>query len=208
MVHTDQELPFSEACERNKGPILDVLRGYKLTGSVLEIGHGTGQHAVAFSSELALEWHPTDVSSYNWMMTERLALQSEKIKAFCQPPKALEVGSLPLKEQLPRTFTHAFTANTLHIMSAALAQKFCQEIGVLVEENGFLFLYGPFKFRGQFTSESNGEFDHSLKSRDPLSGIRDFESVEKWLSNQFSFLARHPMPAFNECLVFLKKGVL
>ena len=207
-MHTDQELPFSEACERNKGPILDVLRGYKLTGSVLEIGHGTGQHAIAFSSGLAVEWHPTDVSSYNWMMAERLALQTEAVKRFCQSPKNLEVGNKSLKEQVPQTFSHAFTANTLHIMSSALAQKFCQEIGSLVLENGLLFLYGPFKFRGAFTSESNKEFDQSLKNRDPLSGIRDFESVEKWLAHDFSFLARHPMPAFNECLVFLKKGVL
>ncbi|MAZ49523.1 MAG: methylase [Halobacteriovoraceae bacterium] len=190
------EKPFSQACENNKNPILEVLKKLQVTGDVLEIGHGTGQHASYFSKHLPVKWFPADRKENNWMM--------ESNGNNLHSPIAFEVGHLALKKQVDQSFDTVFTANTLHIMSEKLALKFCREVSDIIKGQGLLVIYGPFKFEGKFTSESNQEFDNHLKSKDPLMGIRDFEKIKSGL-NDFIHLETIAMPANNFILCFKKK---
>ena len=119
-------------------------------------------------------------------------------------PISLEVGDIALKDQVDQSFDTVFTANTLHIMSEQLALKFCREVSDIIKAQGFLIIYGPFKFKGEFTSESNQEFDNHLKSKDPLMGIRDFEKIKSELKG-FIHLETIAMPANNFILCFKKK---
>lgn len=200
-----KSLAFSQACENNKDPILNILKDYFKTGSVLEIGHGTGQHAEYFSSKLSLEWFPADVAENNQMMIDRIEAHELPLSA----PFTLRVSSeKSMKEQLGCTFTHAFTANTLHIMSEEEVEIFSREVKEIINPGGYLLVYGPFKFNGNYTTQSNEDFDQWLKDRDPKSGIKDFEKINKLLDqNKFDFVAKHDLPANNHILVYQKFGI-
>lgn len=199
------ECPFSAASERNKLPILQVLAQYELRGTVLEIGHGTGQHGEFFVQFLDVQWQPTDVEENIWMMRERRALLGEDhVQRLLTPLPLRAQEGRTLESQLSQRFDHGFSANTLHIMSEAEAQIFCQEVGALIKPRGHLFLYGPFCFQGEFTSESNRDFDQSLRSRGGDMGIRDFEMIEQNLKN-FRFVKRYDLPANNNLLVFVRE---
>jgi cyclopropane fatty-acyl-phospholipid synthase-like methyltransferase len=192
-------LTSSEACERNKGPILAVLR-LELAAShrVLEIGSGTGQHAVHFASHLAhLEWQPSERREHLAQLAERIALEgTPNLKA----PIALDVRDEPW----PAVAADAiFSANTLHIMSWEEVQQFFRGAGVTLDAGGVLCVYGPFSYRGRHTSSSNAEFDEYLKARDPGSGIRDFEALDGLARGQrFELCADHAMPANNRTLIW------
>jgi SAM-dependent methyltransferase len=195
-------LPFSEACERNKGPILEVLRPL-LAGcsTVLEIGAGTGQHAVHFAQHLPhLTWQPTDRGEYLAGLAARIAQQG--------PPNL----RLPLELDVtqpawPIVVSDAvYSANTLHIMSWPEVEALFRGIGRVLGPGGRLAIYGPFRYRGAFTSESNAHFDRALRERDPASGIRDFEAVDALAAaQQFELLADHPMPANNQLLAWVRR---
>lgn len=200
---TTPQLPFSQAAQNNQDPILNVIKHYVDGGELLEIGHGNGQHAVYMSEELQIPWQPTDVKENLWIVEKRKELAQLK---YLKAPKELQVGSVPLKKQLAEIYTYIYTANTLHIMSLDEVVIFCQEVGELLKPSGFLFIYGPFKFDGNFTSDSNIDFDLYLKSNNPLSGIRDFERIETELrSKRISFEKRYDLPANNHLLVFRKE---
>src|SRR5882757_4769635 len=134
-------LPFSAACERNKDPILEVLRiRFADRTQVLEIGSGTGQHAVHFARTLAhLIWHPTEQLAYLPDLAERVKLEgSHNLRA----PTLLDVRQAvwPL-----RSVDAIFTANTLHIMSwPEVAALF----GGVLAPGGVLCVYGPFRYAG------------------------------------------------------------
>lgn len=197
------ELPFSPACERNKIPILEVLKGYILLGDVLEVGHGTGQHAEYFASSLPVVWHPSDLEDNHWMLRERSKHWPLEWQDKIAAPLSLRVqSSMSLWEQLKRDFDHVYTANTLHIMTEQEAYLFCEQVDRLVKAQGFLFLYGPFLYQGQATSESNIQFDAELRSRGTGSGLREFDQLAKRLTMAFDFIARHDLPANNQLLVF------
>lgn len=197
------ELPSSLACLRNRDPILNILKKYiNKKDKILEIGHGTGEHAVYFASQLDCLWYPADQPSYNWIMEERAKLfELENLKKVI----SLVVGEIELKEQIKSKFSGVFSANTLHIMSEELAYKLCDEVTDLLESNGHLYFYGPFKFDGKFTSESNEQFDYSLRARGEGSGIRDFEKFEEILArNKIKLIERYDLPANNQLLIFRK----
>lgn len=194
------ELPHSVASERNKDIILDKLKSYGPLGEVLEMGHGTGQHSVHFCNNMDVKWFPADVATNNWMMAERMRIANLP-NLF--PPIAFEVGPKPIEEQIGRNFDSVFTANTFHIMAEGHVVEFCQNLHKLLRQEGRFFLYGPFKFEGQFTSESNQIFDASLRSNHPQMGIRDFEMITKELAQtNINFKQRHDLPANNQLLVF------
>jgi cyclopropane fatty-acyl-phospholipid synthase-like methyltransferase len=199
LSQTRAVLTLSEACERNKGPILEVLRTeFAASHSVLEVGSGTGQHAVHFAAHLPhLAWQPSEVA-------EQLAPLAERIRLEGTPnlgaPVPLDVRDHPW----PVARVDAvFSANTLHIMAWSAVQAFVRGVGGVLAAPGVLCVYGPFRFRGQHTSDSNAEFDHWLKARDPVSGIRDFEALEALARSQgLLFAADHAMPANNRTLVW------
>ncbi|MDA8793649.1 class I SAM-dependent methyltransferase [Bacteriovoracaceae bacterium] len=200
------ELPFSPACERNKEIIFETLQKFLTSGVMLEIGHGTGQHAIYFSKKFPMiQWQPADVGEHNWMMEQRIKQEYPKIANLFNPIPIRVSKKKKLSEQCKGKFQNCYTANTLHIMSEEESSLFCEEIGDLLLHQGYLFIYGPFKFEGKFTSESNHQFDQSLKQRDPLSGIRNFEHIKSLLKKEgISFIENVNMPANNNFLIFQK----
>jgi cyclopropane fatty-acyl-phospholipid synthase-like methyltransferase len=194
------EKPFSEACERNKGPILDVLLEniFPTDRRVLEIGSGTGQHAIYFASKFPqVEWYPTDLSSN--MLGLNMNLNDARVKNI-QKPVRLDVS----KDDFPKVkFDVVFTANTLHIMHWKDCKSFMKLLGHRLREGSRAIFYGPFKYNGDFTSPSNAEFDLNLKERDPLSGIRSFEDIQSnMVKNGFELVEDYEMPANNRTLVY------
>jgi len=192
---------YSEACEQNKQPILEVLQEvFKDAESVLEIGSGTGQHAVYFAEHLShLTWQPSDLACNILSIQARIdetslpnLLQAIELDVQDQPWK------VPVSESV-------FSANSLHIMSWSMVEQFFKGIGALLEPNGKLLVYGPFSYQGQHTSPSNANFDQYLKQRDPLSGVRDFEPLNTLAQdNDLHFKQDYSMPANNRCLLWQK----
>ena len=194
------EKPYSAACERNKEPILKVLQQVILPTDrrLLEVGTGTGQHAVYLAPHFPqLDWYPTDLSVNIPGM--KLWFAEAKIPNI-QAPVRLDVG----KDDFPKLkFEVVFTANTFHIMHWKECKSFMKLLGNRLREGSRFVVYGPFKYNGDFTSESNGEFDLSLKARDPLMGIRAFEDVlVNMQKNGFDLVEDFEMPANNRILVF------
>jgi SAM-dependent methyltransferase len=194
-------LPISEACERNKGPILEVLRNaFADRGHVLEIGSGTGQHAVHFAAQLPhLVWHPTEQLKYMPDLDARIKQQGS---ANLRPPAVLDVRQAvwPLRQA-----DAVFSANTLHIMSWAEVLDLFGGLGKILAAGGVLCIYGPFRYDGRYTSDSNRNFDHMLQERDPLSGLRDIQAVTT-LASQYGIHLKvdHDLPANNRLLEFVR----
>jgi cyclopropane fatty-acyl-phospholipid synthase-like methyltransferase len=192
-------LAFAEACERNKGPILEVLRReFAASECVLEVGSGTGQHAVYLAAHLArLTWQPTEMPAQLPPLLERVALKGTPT---LRAPLALDVRDVPWRVGQADA---VFSANTLHIMSWQAVGEFFRGVGEVLRSPGVLAVYGPFRFQGAFTSDSNAEFDRFLRQRDPASGIRDFEALDALARAQgLAFHADHAMPANNRTLVW------
>jgi SAM-dependent methyltransferase len=195
-------LPFSAACERNKDPILEVLRlRFADRTQVLEIGSGTGQHAVYFARELGhLTWHPTEQLAYLADLSERVKLEGP---GNLRAPTLLDVRQAVWPV---RGVDAMFTANTLHIMSWSEVMALFNGIGTVLAPGGVLCIYGPFRYAGKYTSDSNQEFDRMLQERDPQSGLRDIEAVSR-LADQYGLRldADFDLPANNRLLVFTKE---
>ena len=195
-------LPVSDACERNKEPILSVLRAcFADRALVLEIGSGTGQHAVYFARHLPhLAWQPTEQLNYLPDLAARVRLEGG---ANLRPPTVLDVRQAVWPA---RSVDAVFTANTLHIMSWPVVVALYRGVAEVLAPGGVLCVYGPFRYGGEYTSESNREFDRMLKERDPLSGIRDIEAVRE-LAGPYglSLISDHDLPANNRLLVFGKE---
>jgi SAM-dependent methyltransferase len=194
-------LPFSEACDRNKDPILAVLREvFADRSKVLEIGSGTGQHAVHFAAGLShLTWQPTELPANLFAIQVR---RDEARLANLLAPLALDVNQL----QWPDIDADAvFTANTLHIVSWSEVVAIFERVGGLLPPGGVLAVYGPFRYDNSHTSESNAQFDLMLRSRDPSSGIRDFEALNQLATeHKLMWLGDWAMPANNRTLVWQK----
>ena len=193
--------PYSEACEQNKAPILTVLREvFREPGLILEIGSGTGQHAVHFARELPhLDWQPTDQADY--LPGIRLWIAEADLSNLRQP---LELDTR--REPWPVTqAAGVFSANTTHIMHWPAVEGLFRGIGRVLQPGGAFCLYGPFNYGGRYTSASNTEFDAFLKRRDPASGIRDFDDLDQLArSNGLRLLRDYPMPVNNRTLVWVR----
>jgi hypothetical protein len=220
--------PVSEACERNKGPILEILAGaFEHTRKVLEIGSGTGQHATHFAAHLPhLIWQPSDTGDYLIGLRERIATErrpsgqrgnpqrglARKPPAGAhegtpnlRPPIELDVRALPWPVE---PVDAVFTANTLHIMGWDAVKDLFRGVGAVMSGPAILCIYGPFRYSGRFTSASNADFDRYLRARDPESGIRDFEEVNTLSSEQgLTLIADHPMPANNQLIIWHKRAL-
>lgn len=191
--------PFAESCVQNRAPILAVLREvFAERRRVLEVGSGTGQHAVYFAPELPhLAWQTADVVAHHAGIRQWLA---ETAAPNVLPPLALDVNDASWHGE---RYDAVFSANTLHIMSWPEVEKFFAGVGAVLEAGGVLAVYGPFNYSGAYTSESNARFDAWLKARDPASGLRDFEAVDALAHAQGLALQRDvAMPANNRTLVW------
>lgn len=195
------EKPFAPACDKNREPILRVLQAcFASTGRVLEIGSGTGQHAVYFGHQLPhLTWQPTDLPEHlpgidRWVDDARLENVAKAIP--------LDVNRADWQQPVA---DYVFTANTLHIMHWASVCAFFAGAGRILRPGGTLCVYGPFNFDNHYTSQSNAEFDRWLKARDPQSGIRNFEDLAKLAEDHgLEFLNDHPLPANNRILEWIR----
>lgn len=195
--------PFSEACEENKQPILDVLkRLFADVERVLEVGSGTGQHAACFSASLPhLFWQTSDLVENHpgicaWL--EEAGLSN------AGAPIGLDV-SQAWPEQI---YDAVFSANTTHIMSWPEVEELFRGIGKVLQEGGCFALYGPFNFHGLYTSASNQNFDQWLKQRDVKSGIRNFEDLNRLAGlHDLIFQEDIAMPMNNRILVWQKRAL-
>ena len=192
-------LPFSEACERNKDPILAVLRdAFAGCTHVLEVGSGTGQHAVHFALAMPqIVWQPSETAEAMPGLRKRIFAEGPK---NLRAPVFLDVTTTPWDV---RKVDGVFTANTLHIMHWPQVEAFFANLPAVMKPETVLAVYGPFRYGGEYTSPSNREFDAMLRARDPGSGIRDFEAVNALAEGAgFRLVADHPMPANNQTLVW------
>lgn len=198
---TERLKPYSEACDRNREPILAAIRPVLAAcRAVLEIGSGTGQHAVHFAAALPhLAWYPSDREEnlpgiQLWIDEARLA--------NLRPAQALDVTEIPW---LTPAVDAVFSANTAHIMHRDEVEAMIAGVGALLPPDGAFLLYGPFNYNGRYTSDSNRHFDAWLKARDAGSGIRDFEAVNALATRAGLVLAQDvAMPANNRILHWRK----
>ena len=190
--------PFSQACENNKQPILQIIQTvFPESCTVLEIGSGTGQHACYFAKNLPyLTWQATD-------RPENLAGINQWINesGLSNLPESLSLN-VNDNDWPCQTIEALFTANTLHIMSWQEVECLFLKLAKYLTEQAIVCIYGPFNYNGQYTSVSNQQFDQSLKLRNPKSGIRDFEAIEK-LAKKANLIISDDfaMPANNRLLV-------
>ena len=192
---------YSESCRQNKEPILSTIKPLLTnTTSVLEIGSGTGQHAVYFAEHMPyLRWQASDQSQY--LPSVNAWINDAN---FDNLPNAIE---LDVTQSWPQVKVESiFSANTVHIMSWEMVVDFFQGVGQVLETDGQFILYGPFNYNGQYTSQSNANFDLWLKGRDPSSAIRDFEALNQLAQKEGLSLANDfAMPANNRILHWVKQ---
>lgn len=195
----EQALPFSQACENNKQPILDVLqRHLRDELSLLEIAGGTGQHAVFFAENLPhVHWQSSDIPDNVDTLNLRIIQAGLSNLPLALP---LDVNVFPWGAAKAGAI---FSANCLHIISEESVRSFFSGVGECLTNGGLLLVYGPFKYGGEFTTESNANFDRWLKSRDPESGVRDFEWVDELATSKgLKLIQDYSMPANNQLLVW------
>lgn len=195
--------PFCAACEKNRQPILSVLKSlFSGSRAVLEVGSGTGQHAAYFAEKLPhLIWYTSDLRENHvdiqiWLDDAGLS----------NTPAPLELDVTQHDWPVVDIDT-VFSANTVHIMHWHEVEAFFSGAGHLLPEGGIFTLYGPFNYGNQYTSESNKRFDHWLKERDPASGIRNFEDLNR-LANDSGLFSKEDieMPANNRILCWEKRN--
>ena len=190
------------AAERNREPILAVLRGVIPADSrVVEIASGTGQHAAYFAAALP---------SLRWQPTERDPAALASIDAWVRsaavdnvdPAIVLDVTALPWPVG---DIDAIFNANMIHIAPWECCLALVNGAGRHLPSGGLLITYGPYRMGGAHTAASNERFDASLRSQDPSWGVRDLESVCDVAAVQGLVLGqRVAMPANNQILVFVR----
>ncbi|MDO5769723.1 MAG: DUF938 domain-containing protein [Psychrobacter sp.] len=196
-----QGLPYSQACENNKGPILDKLWPYLATAKqVLEVGSGTGQHAVYFAEHLPhLQWQTSDIMAHHQGINAWIDAHPS---VNLQRPITFDLRR-PI--EVSQRYDAVFTANTLHIIAWELVDVLFGLVGDILKKNGKFCIYGPFKYSGEFTSVSNEQFDISLRQRDQNSGIRDIEALlDLAKAVGLALQADYDLPANNQLLIFSK----
>jgi len=196
------EKPNAPATARNRQAILEVLQVELASAvDVLEIGSGTGQHAVFFAQAMPnLLWQTSDRS-----------INLDGIRAWVDdsslnnvlPPLSIDVLENP---QVGQTFDAVFSSNTAHIMSEAAVRKMFALVGQVLRPGGAFCLYGPFNIDGKFTSDSNAEFDRSLKEQDPAMGIRELDNLHRLAASNGMQPANHyALPANNQLIVWRRR---
>jgi len=183
---------------RNRDAIPPALQEYfSDCCTVLEIGSGTGQHAIHFAAALPhLSWQSSDRIDALPGISAWLA---EAELPNTPPPLALDVaGDWPNQQ-----YDAIFSANTLHIMSWVEVERFFHKLPSVLDNPSCVVVYGPFNYGGQYSSSSNADFDQWLKGRNPLQGIRDFEAINALATQSgLRLVEDRAMPANNRCLIW------
>lgn len=195
---------WAPATERNREPILDVLkRVLPVRGTVLEIASGTGQHAIHFAAALPdLVWQPTDTEAA--ARASIAAWAADAALPNLRAPLALDV----CVEPWPLAAADAIVCiNMIHIAPWAAACALFDGAARVLPDGGVLYLYGPYRRGGAHTAESNAQFDAQLRSRDPAWGVRDLETVaELGRAADLALDEIVEMPANNLSVVFRKRA--
>lgn len=190
---------FNQSCEKNKEPILEKLKiDLADSTTILEIGSGSGQHALYFGEQLPhLHWQTTEIAALVPALSDNL---QTKPLPNVPSPAVLDVSQHPWPVG---PVSAIFSANTLHIMAWGHVENFFAGVGKALQADGRLCIYGPFRYQNDYTSESNAKFDLWLKERDSHSGIRDFEAVDLLARRQgLELLVDHQMPSNNQLIVW------
>ena len=196
--------PFAPAAEENREPILGVLREQFATpGRVLEVGAGTGQHAIHFAAALLhLDWLPTDVESSRAGVE---AWRTEVALPNLRPFRALDVRTDAWPEG---PFDYVYSANTVHIMHWPAVGALFAGAGRVLAPQGLFALYGPFAHDGRHTADSNERFDRALRQQDPGMGVRDRADLEALAAGEGLVLAAViDMPVNNQILLWRRRSV-
>ena len=191
--------PFSQACQNNRDAILTGIRPFlEDKKTILEIGSGTGQHAVYFAEHMPqLIWQTSDLIDNHDGISEWI---EDSGLANVLKPIHLDVNQTL---SLTKRYDAIFTANTLHIMDMPTVENCLIKSATLLADQGLFIAYGPFKYNGEFTSESNARFEQWLKTSEPSQGIRDFEVIDGLLGKQgFTLLSDIKMPANNQLIIW------
>ena len=202
-------LLFSEACERNKQPIADALaRWLPRPARVLEIGSGSGQHAVHITRRISqVHWQPSERAEHCLDLQQRIDLEGRsQLAAASQLADAitLDVSAGPWPDG---PYEAVFTANTAHIMPASAVPELVAGAAAVLAPGGLLLLYGPFSDGGRHSAPSNAAFDAHLRSIDPAMGVRDADWITALAESRgLRALADVAMPANNRLLIFAAGG--
>jgi cyclopropane fatty-acyl-phospholipid synthase-like methyltransferase len=195
--------PFAPSCERNQTVILDVLQSIITVDDkhLLEIGSGTGQHAIFMAPNFShLQWHTSDLKENH--AGTNMWLDEAKIDNILAPI-VYESGQSDFPDI---DVDIVFTTNTLHIMSWQNVENLIKQLGENLKTGAKIIIYGPFNYNGQFTSDSNAKFDVWLKQQEPHRGIRNFEDIVQPMANVGIGLKQDiEMPANNRILYFIKE---
>jgi SAM-dependent methyltransferase len=195
--------PYAESCEKNREPILaELTRLFADRKRVLEIASGTGQHAVYFAQALPhLVWQPSELSRN---LEGIQAWLDEAHLPNVLPPLALDVNDARWPVE---PVDAVFNANTVHIISWPEVEQLFAHMSRVTRPGARVCFYGPYNYDGKFTSESNARFDVWLKSRDPNSGVRDFEAVNRLATKHgLTLLEDIAMPSNNRMLVWQRNA--
>ncbi|HEX5304637.1 MAG TPA: DUF938 domain-containing protein [Dyella sp.] len=196
------ERPSSPACVRNREPILAVLQPWLADRRrVLEIGSGTGEHAVHFAAAMPqLVWQTSDREEY--LPGIRAWLE------HAQLPNTPPTVTLDVSDCWPQgPFDAVFTANTLHIMGWPEVQRLFAALPAICTADARLAIYGPFHERGQPTCASNAAFDAALQARDPRMGLRERAAVDDLAAaGGFKLQRVVPMPSNNLCMLYRREA--
>jgi len=195
------EPQFSKSADKNKGVILDQLRRYLAPGAeVLEIASGTGQHAIHFARAMPdVIWQPSDRDLDTFGLQDTLA--GENLTNL-RAPVELDVTRWP---SFDHDYDTVYSANCIHVMPSRNLEPYIAGAAKALKPDGMMMLYGPFKYDGAFTTESNAQFDAFLRGTYEDGGIRDFEEVDRLaVENGLVFLSDTAMPANNQFIVWQK----
>lgn len=195
-----KNLPITEACLRNQAPIAEALKSMLTQEiNVLEIGSGTGQHAVFICKQMPhLIWQPSEMPE---RVQEVEAWREAEALSNILPTKTIDV--LQTDWTLTKNYDVVFTANTVHYISWEKVEALLAGASKHLNKQGKFIVYGPFNENQSYTSEGNRNLDQWLKQRDPSSGIKDREDFIKLAKRyKFDFIESIQMPANNIMLHF------